>query len=360
MDTNTAVMSLVAVFLCLACADKLMGNRFGLGALIDEGFYTLGPLAPIMIGMITLSPVIARTLYPAASRVLPLIKADPSLFVGAVLANDCGGAALAMNICRSREAGLLNGAIVASMMGASIGVIPIVLAAVDAERRRYAVLGLLIGFIAIPPSALISGLIAGMDGGVLFYNLLPIAILAAIIATALLYAQSCTVRIMICLGKAILLVALFGFAASAVAALTGVSVIQGMAPIEEAFVILGQIGVALAGIFPLLHLLKKALHGHLPRFSSAMKVNDISVIGLITTSANYFPVIPMLNKMTPRGVIVNMAFAVPAAYAIGDHLGFTAGFERSLLFPLAAGKLSGGILAVMAALWYCDRVSLDE
>ena len=360
MDTNTAVMSLVAAFLCLACADKLRGNRFGLGALIDEGFYTLGPLAPIMIGMITLSPVIARTLYPAASRVLPLIKADPSLFVGAVLANDCGGAALAMSICRSREAGLLNGAIVASMMGASIGVIPIVLAAVDAERRRYAVLGLLIGFIAIPPSALISGLIAGMDGGVLFYNLLPIAVLAAMITAALLYAQSCTVRIMIYLGKAILFVALFGFAASAVAALTGVSVIQGMAPIEEAFVILGQIGVALAGIFPLLHLLKKALHGHLPRFSSAMKVNDISVIGLITTSANYFPVIPMLNKMTPRGVIVNMAFAVPAAYAIGDHLGFTAGFERSLLFPLAAGKLSGGILAVMAALWYCDRVSLDE
>ena len=55
-------MSLVAVFICLACADQIAGGRFGLGGLIDEGFYTLGPLAMIMIGMITISPVVAPIL----------------------------------------------------------------------------------------------------------------------------------------------------------------------------------------------------------------------------------------------------------------------------------------------------------
>ena len=63
MDINTVVMSLVAVFICLACADKIAGGRFGLGGLIDEGFYTLGPLAMIMIGMITISPVVAPLSY---------------------------------------------------------------------------------------------------------------------------------------------------------------------------------------------------------------------------------------------------------------------------------------------------------
>ena len=86
------IMTLVAVFICVACVDKLAGGVFGLGLLIDEGFYTLGPLAVIMIGMITLSPVIARTLYPIVSPVLLLTGADPSLFVAAIMPSDSGGA----------------------------------------------------------------------------------------------------------------------------------------------------------------------------------------------------------------------------------------------------------------------------
>ena len=55
-----------------------------------------------------------------------------------------------------------------------------------------------------------------------------------------------------------------------------------------------------------------------------------------------------------------MAFAVPAAYAIGDHLGFTAGFERSFVFPLVIGKLCGGLLAIIAASLYCRHLGLKE
>lgn len=360
MDINTVVMSLVAVFICLACADKIAGGRFGLGGLIDEGFYTLGPLAMIMIGMITISPVVARILCPLVSPALLSIGADPSLFVAAILPSDSGGAPLALDICLLREAGLFNGLIVASMMGASLGIIPLVLSATDGERQKYVILGLLIGFMAIPPAALISGLAAGLDKKMLLRNLLPVTALSAAIAAALVYAQSCTVKVVICLGRAVLFVAVLGFAASTVRALTGLEVIAGMAPIEEAFVILGQIGIVLAGIFPLLHLVKRIFRRQLALLSIMMRVDELAMIGVVTTVANFFPVIPMLNKMTKRGVVVNMAFAVPAAYAIGDHLGFTAGFERSFVFPLVIGKLCGGLLAIIAASLYCRHLGLKE
>ena len=54
--------------------------------------------------------------------------------------------------------------------------------------------------------------------------------------------------------------------------------------------------------------------------------------------------------MNPRGKVVNIAFAVPAAFVFGDHLGFTAGFAPELLPAVIAGKLAGGICAVAIAM----------
>ena len=44
------------------------------------------------------------------------------------------------------------------------------------------------------------------------------------------------------------------------------------------------------------------------------------------------------------------AFAVSAAFVVGDHLGFTAGFAPELLPAMILGKLAGGITAVAVAL----------
>jgi ethanolamine transporter len=47
--------------------------------------------------------------------------------------------------------------------------------------------------------------------------------------------------------------------------------------------------------------------------------------------------------------VLNAAFAVSAAFTFGDHLGFTAGVERSMIFPMITGKLTSGITAVLVA-----------
>ena len=48
--------------------------------------------------------------------------------------------------------------------------------------------------------------------------------------------------------------------------------------------------------------------------------------------------------------VINVAFAVSAAFVFGDHLGFTAGFDPTMLVPVIVAKLTGGVFAVLAAL----------
>lgn len=360
MSLNTIVMYLIATFIFASCLDKILGGKLGLGKYIDTGFYTLGPLSMIMIGMITLSPVLARVINPLIAPVLQLIGADPSLFVGAVFANDSGGASLAMDICVSRDAGLLNGCIVASMLGASLGVIPIVLSATNREKHRFVILGMLIGFTTVPASALLSSVLAGLDMSVVLYNLAPVTIFSVIIIFALIYVQSYAVKVTVFIGKIILWFSAVGFFASAFELLTGYSIIKGMAPIEDAFVILGNIGVVLAGMFPVIHLADRFVIPRLSRLTSSAGLDEPALLGIVTTVVNFFPVIPMLNKMPEKGIVINMAFVVPAGYAIGDHLGFTAAFENTLVFPLIAGKLFGGILAIIIAVNFCKYARLNE
>mgnify|MGYP000596247203 CR=1 FL=1 len=62
---------------------------------------------------------------------------------------------------------------------------------------------------------------------------------------------------------------------------------------------------------------------------------------------------PMMKQRA--GKIVNIAFAVPAAFVFGDHLGFTAGYDAAMLGPVIAAKLTGGVLAVLAALLFTRK-----
>ena len=59
--------------------------------------------------------------------------------------------------------------------------------------------------------------------------------------------------------------------------------------------------------------------------------------------------------MDKRGKVINIAFAVSAAFVLGDHLGFTAGFAPEMLLSVIAGKLCGGVSAILVALLLTKR-----
>jgi ethanolamine transporter len=78
-------------------------------------------------------------------------------------------------------------------------------------------------------------------------------------------------------------------------------------------------------------------------------MNDKAAAGLIASLANSIAMFGMVKDMDKRGKVINIAFAVSAAFVFGDHLGFTAGYDPEMLLPVIVGKLAGGISAVVVA-----------
>ena len=105
MTINDAILWLMAIFMLLGAVDRILGNRFGLGASFEEGIVAMGSLALAMLGILCLAPVLSGLLRPLVVPLYALVGADPAMFAGTILANDMGGASLAMELAGSREAG---------------------------------------------------------------------------------------------------------------------------------------------------------------------------------------------------------------------------------------------------------------
>ena len=86
------------------------------------------------------------------------------------------------------------------------------------------------------------------------------------------------------------------------------------------------------------------------KLGKLLGVNDVAAGGLIATLANSIATFERVKDMDDRGKVVNIAFAVSAAFVFGDHMGFTAGFAPELLPAMIVGKLVGGVTAVAVAL----------
>ena len=95
---SQAIINVMAVFAVLGALDRILGNRFGLGEQFEAGAKTAGSLILAMVGIISLSPLLANILEPVVVPVFSLLGADPAVFAGTILANDMGGAALARDL----------------------------------------------------------------------------------------------------------------------------------------------------------------------------------------------------------------------------------------------------------------------
>ena len=156
-------------------------------------------------------------------------------------------------------------------------------------------------------------------------------------------------------GKIVVAIVTVGLAAAIVESLTGFVLIPGLAPISEGFETVGAIAIVLAGAFPLVYVITRLLKKPLLSLGKLLGINDTAAAGLVATLANSIAAFETVKDMDDRGKVVNIAFAVPAAFVFGDHLGFTAGYDAAMLGPVIAAKLTGGVLAVLAALLFTRK-----
>ena len=356
MSFHEILIAVMAAFAVAGAIDRIFGNRWGLGKEFEEGILAMGSLALAMVGIVCLAPVLASLLKPVIVPVFAFLGADPAMFAGTILACDMGGGALAVELAASHQAAMLGGVLTGSMLGATVVfTIPVAMGILEEKDRPVMAQGILCGIVTIPLGVLAGGLTAGFPIGMVLRNLIPIVIIAALIALGLWRAENAMVRGFEVFGKLVVAVVTVGLAAAVVEALTGFVIIPGMAPISDGFETVGTIAIVLAGAFPLVFVITKLLRKPLMAAGRWLGINDAAAAGLIASLANSIATFGMVKDMNRRGKVVNIAFAVSAAFVFGDHLGFTAGFAPEMIGPMIVGKLVGGVSAIAVAMWLTGK-----
>ena len=352
MGIENILMWVFAGFAVLGAVDRVAGNRLGLGVKFEEGILAMGSLALAMLGIITLAPVLAAVLRPVVVPVYEFLGADPAMFAGTILACDMGGGALATELAKDPQAAALGGILTGATLGATVVfTIPVAMGILEEEDRPALARGILCGLVTIPVGILVGGLVAGFEIGMILRNLVPIVLIGAVIAVGLWKAEKWMIRGFSWFGKGVVALITLALAVAIAQRLTGQVWIEGMAPLEDGFRTVGEIAIILAGAFPLVHVLTRVLRRPLEGIGKLLGINDRAAAGLVASLANSIATFGLIKEMDQRGKVVNIAFAVSAAFVFGDHLGFTAGFAPEMLAPMIVGKLVGGVSAVAVALW---------
>lgn len=357
----SALSVVILIFAGIGAVDYVIGGKLGLGREFEKGFMLLGTMALSMMGMIVISPWLAEIVKPALDFVAGTLHLDPSVIPASLFANDMGGAPLSVEVARNPEIGLFNALVVSSMMGCTISfTIPFALGLVKKEQERSLIFGLLSGIVTIPVGCLVSGLMCGLPIGALLLNLLPLVILAGVIALGLLKAPNVCVKIFRVFGFIIKALIILGLVLGMIEFMTGKTLIEELAPIEEGAMICLNASIFLAGALPFMCLVSKLLAKPLKALGGHIGINEVSAVGVLSCLVTNATVFSTMDKMDSKGAMVNSAFAVSGAFVFGSHMAFTMAFNEAYLVPMVVGKIVSGVLALGVAFLLFKKVGREE
>lgn len=115
----------------------------------------------------------------------------------------------------------------------------------------------------------------------------------------------------------------------------------------------------LAGAFPMVYLIKKHLAGPMQKLGTKIGLESAGAAGLLASAANILAMFRLVREMRPKDKVLNISFAVCAAFLFGDHLAFTANFQPNLMLAVMLGKLGGGVMGFLLANWLSVPQALE-
>lgn len=365
LSINSVIIFIMMIFMIVGAVDKIRGNKLGYGEQFEEGFNAMGPLAIAMAGVVAAAPVLAIILKPIIVPVYNLVGADASMFATTLLANDMGGYPLAIELASNESVGNFAGLILGSMMGPTIVfTIPVALSIIKKGDRGFLGAGILAGLITIPIGCIVGGLVMNltpykMDILTIIVNLIPVIIIAGLIVLGLWFIPQKMISGFNKFGTGVTVVITFFTAVAVFEYQTGIlfplldimvtPTADGSIPLESGLLTCGQIAIVLIGAFPMVKWITKTFGKVLQKVGGKLGMDENGSAGLVATLANNIAMFNIMDKMNAKGKLLNVAFAVSAAFVFGDHLGFTAGVNSDMIFPVIIGKLTAGITALILA-----------
>lgn len=350
MTINDYILLILSIGFIIAAFDYVLGNKFGLGNQFQQAFAMLGSLMIVIVGMVTIAPIIANGLAIVSEPLYIYTGIDPAAVINTVLALDMGGYAMAETLSYSEEAALFAWVLLGTMYGPTLSfTVPVALGIIHKDDVSYFIRGILLGIICAPIGCLLGGFVAGFPLSMMLINLIPAIGASIIIIIGLSWKPEGTVQIFTWLGRTVTVIAVIGLSVLMMDAIFPGVEVSGITPIEESMAIVGRIVLVLAGAIPLTYLLSKALRKPLQSFGERIGINKESSTGLLASLAHAIPAFHLFHEMNPRGKVLVASFAVAGAFVFGGHLGFVAGIDADYVSAMVVGKLTAGVLALVVA-----------
>ena len=347
---NQVLMAVMAVGAVLGGADRLLGNKFGLGEQFERGFMLLGPLSLSMVGMVCLAPALADVLGRAVVPFCRLIGVDPAMF-GALLAIDMGGYQLAKELAVDPLIGSYAGLVASAIFGCTlVFTIPVGMGMIRQADRPLFARGVMLGLAAMPAGLIVGGLLCGLSLPVCLRQNLPVFALTLLLFLGLWKIPHAMVKGFCLFAEGIKIVITVGLVLAAVESLTGWSPVHGLAPIDKALAVVGSIGVVMLGSLPVAALLCRGLERPFARLGGKLGLTPQSLTGMLISLATPLPALSMYQEMNDRGKVAVGAFLVSGTSLLAAHLGFAVSTEPEILPALITAKLSGALAAAALAL----------
>lgn len=368
ISINSVIMMIMMIFMLVGAIDKICGNKLGYGEKFEEGFNAMGPLAMSMAGVVAAAPVLSMLLGPILKPIYGIFGASPAMFATTLLACDMGGYPLAMQLAEGDVAiGNFAGLILGTMMGPTIVfTIPVALGIIKKEDRGYLGAGVLAGLITVPIGCIVGGLMMNtlapeyhLNFITIIQNLIPVIIIAALIVLGLWFAPGTMINGFNKFGTGVTIVITALTAIAVFEQITGImfpvfhimveNPADGSRGLDSGLLTCGQIAIVLIGAFPMVEWITRTFGKPLEKIGAALGMNEQGSAGMVANLANNIAMFNIMGEMNPKGKLLNVAFAVSAAFVFGDHLGFTAGNNPDMIFPVIVGKLVAGVTAIIVA-----------
>lgn len=346
-----AITVVILIFSMLGALDRIFGNKFGLGAEFERGFQLFGAMALSMIGMLIIAPALGIWLKPVFEGFYNLFHIDPSIIPASLFANDMGGASLATELAKDRNVGMYNAYVVSSMMGCVISfTIPFGASVVPNSQHKDMFFGFLCGIVTIPVGCFVAGFMFGLSFLQILINLLPLILISGAITAGIIFAPNLCVKILCGFGTFMKVIITIGLALGIFIVLTGKTLVPSFDTFDSAAKVCVNASITLSGAFPFVYVVGKILKKPATALGSKIGINSTSTLALITNLVSNSTTFGMMRNMDKKGVVLNSAFAVSAAFVFGSHLGFTMGLEPSAVVPMIVGKLVAGVASVVLAM----------
>ena len=364
---GSAVIALIMLCAAIGAVASIRDPDHGLGKEFMEGLHAIGHIFIPVAGIMASIPLLSHFVDGVFGPLLEIVGADPAIAATSLIAVDMGGYQLADRLAETRESWIM-AMMVGYMAGATIVFsIPVGL-------------GVLSGILSIPVGVLISSVIIAAtnplvrgvpqtDGestirlnlelATIGMNLIPLVVFVGLIAVGLRLFPNTMIRGFMVFGRlldAAIKLVLAGCIIEYFTQVFSETVGWRFDPIIadeqdrfRALEVAGYIGIMLAGAFPMVYLIRTYLEKPVNRLGELAGLEGTGAAGILASLANILAMFRLIREMRPQDKVLNIAFAVCAAFLFGDHLSFTANFQPNLIPAVMLGKLGGGIFAILLA-----------